>query len=178
MTRPQQAVSFTGADDETPLIAIRDEITAGMARRIEQELARHAYPREIAVTLTSSGGDTEAADAIYAALRRTKARITVRVDMICASAGIAILLAGDWREADPCSRFHLHDGATALRPVRWTAAEHRSQAERIEAHDRKLIAFIAARTGARKEEIAMLMRTSKPLDVEQARVIGLIHRVI
>lgn len=180
-----RSVVFGAMPIDPPLIVIQGEVDSAMADRVQALLDRPMMAGDLPVVINSPGGSPLASARIYNLLRAHHGRICTRAMSVCASAAIEILLAGDVREARIDTKFLLHN--VEIRPaltdpdgsaVRWTSAEHKRTAKLLETVDSGLADVYALRTGKPAAIFRSEMATEAGISAEQARALGLIHRVL
>lgn len=133
-----------------------------------------AEGEELIVNIHTFGGCTTTAFAIYNKLRRfasqNKINITTRIDGYCASAGVAIFLAGDKRIGNAYAEPFIHNAWT------WQMAGDKKQAEKIyedlKRTDNAIASLYAERTKINKEQALELMDADTTLTPEQAVEFG------
>ena len=77
----------------TKVLLLYDEITAGTAKRFVAELSRVPATADLAVMLNSPGGNVNAGEKIFDAIRRHKGQVTASITGIAASAASYIAMA-------------------------------------------------------------------------------------
>jgi ATP-dependent protease ClpP protease subunit len=155
-----------------------DEREPGIHRYpVEAALCRYRYAAYVAVDIESNGGCVECADAIFAALRGHPGYKITNARRACASAAMTILLAGDFRTAEPGTKFLAHQISTrdGAGQARWTASEHRAMARSLEKSNQKLVSHYAERTGRDARLFAGEIEHERPMTVQRARELGFIH---
>ena len=133
-----------------------------------------AEGEELIVNIHTFGGCTTTAFAIYNKLRRfanqTKSTITTRIDGYCASAGVAIFLAGDKRIGNAYAEPFVHNAWT------WQMAGDKKTAEKIyedlKRTDNAIASLYEERTKITKEQALELMDADTTLTPEQAMDFG------
>ncbi|MEJ8573463.1 Clp protease ClpP [Microbaculum marinum] len=149
------------------------------ASAVKATLASNKYASQIVVRLNSTGGSVHEAQAIYDALVRHRARVTVRVTDTCASAATIILLAGDERIAPPDATVMLH-GIEVPLPTgarRWTAERYAETAAHLRDEQRRLINLFARRTGGRRAFFEAQFKDERPMHPETALRHGLLTEI-
>lgn len=137
-------------------------------------LGEVAEGEEIIVNIHTFGGCTTTAFAIYNKLRRfanqTKSTITTRIDGYCASAGVAIFLAGDKRIGNAYAEPFIHNAWT------WQMAGDKKTAEKIyedlKRTDNAIASLYEERTKITKDQALLLMDADTTLTPEQAVEFG------
>lgn len=99
----------------------------------------------LAVRLNSPGGDYFEGVAIYNALVRHPANVTIYVDALAASAASVIAMAGNKVVMGQGSQIMIHEARSGLFGA--TAAEFRAQATMLDQTNDDIAGFYAARTG-------------------------------
>lgn len=156
------------------------------ARHVQAFLALHPRAEEITVEIDSIGGSPTAARKIYDELRAHGAWINCIVEEKCASAAVTVLLAGDWREAEPHAQILIHEcnidhGALASlqEDGRSTATILRQIANKMVDHDRKHLKLYALRTSTPIDVLERAIRNpdDKPMSLARAQGLGFIHAI-
>lgn len=161
----------TGAE-----VAIYDEIGAyGVsAKRFLAELGALPEGTPIDLRLNSPGGSVFDAVAIFNALKRHAATVTVWIDGIAASAASYVAMAGDEIVMPENAFLMIHDPAGL---VMGTAADMRAMAEALDKVGGSLAAGYAAKSGRSIDEIAALMAAETWLDAREALALGFADRL-
>lgn len=143
---------------------------------VEYALAAHRNADQIVVRINSEGGSVRQANKIYDALRGYGAHVSVVADKLCASAATIILMAGDFRQAAPNTRFLLH--APEIDPKeRWTAKKHTQVAALLAQHQRNLVDLYSHRTGLEPAVFERELAHEAPMSLSRAKTLNLIHCV-
>lgn len=129
---------------------------------------------DITVRLNSPGGDVFEGIAILNALRNHKARITVYVDGIAASAASFIAMAGDEIVMCRNAEMMIHD---AWGYCGGNAAEVRKYADELDRVSDNIASIYADRTDATTEEWRDVMRDEVWYSADEAVAAGLADRV-
>ncbi len=153
-------------------IVIYDEIGAfGIpAKAFLDELKALGPVAELTVRINSPGGSVFDGVAIYNALKRHQARITVWIDGIAASIASMIAMAGDEVVMPENAMLVLHDPSGL---VAGTASDMRAMAEALDKMSAAMIAAYRDKSGAGDEEIEALMAAETWLLAEEAVELGL-----
>jgi ATP-dependent Clp protease protease subunit len=157
-------------------IVIYDEIGAfGIpAKAFLDELKALGPARELTVRINSPGGAVFDGVAIYNALKRHDARVTVWVDGIAASIAAMIAMAGDDVVMPENAMLMLHD-PSAL--VIGTAADMRGMAEALDRMKAGMVAAYRDKSGRDDAEIEALMRDETWLSAQEAVDLGFADRI-
>jgi ATP-dependent Clp protease, protease subunit len=157
-------------------IVIYDEIGAfGIpAKAFLDELKALGPVAELTVRINSPGGSVFDGVAIYNALKRHNAAITVWIDGIAASIASVIAMAGDEVVMPENAMLMLHD-PSAL--VLGTAADMRGMAEALDKMKAGMVAAYRDKSGRDDAEIKALMAAETWLSAEEAVGLGLADRV-
>jgi ATP-dependent protease ClpP protease subunit len=116
------------------------------ARQVVEDLKALGDVPELAVRINSPGGDIFEAIAIYNALARFPAKVTVHVDGVAASAATLVAMAGDKVLVAENAMFMVHRPWTG---VMGDAPEMRRQADVLDKAWSAMLATYARRTGRR-----------------------------
>jgi ATP-dependent Clp protease protease subunit len=157
-------------------IVIYDEIGAfGIpAKAFLDELKALGPVAELTVRINSPGGSVFDGVAIYNALKRHDAAITVWIDGIAASIASVIAMAGDEVVMPENAMLMLHDPSGL---VMGTAADMRAMAEALDKMKAGMVAAYRDRSGTDDTEIEALMAAETWLSAEEAVELGLADRV-
>jgi ATP-dependent Clp protease protease subunit len=157
-------------------IVIYDEIGAfGIpAKAFLDELKALGPVAELTVRINSPGGSVFDGVAIYNALKRHQARVTVWIDGIAASIASMIAMAGDEIVMPENAMLMLHD-PSAL--VLGTAADMRAMADALDKMKAGMVAAYRGKSGAENAEIEALMAAETWLSAEEAVELGLADRL-
>ncbi|VVD74572.1 head maturation protease, ClpP-related [Pandoraea commovens] len=158
------------ASDDSASISIYDSIgdnwegTGITAKRISAAL-RNIGARDLTVNVNSPGGDFFEGVAIYNLLREHKAKVTVNVMGIAASAASVIAMAGD--------EILMGDGAFLMIHNAWTVAignrhDIAQAAEVLAPFDAAMAKVYSQRAGISQEEAAALMDKETWIGAQQA----------
>jgi ATP-dependent Clp protease, protease subunit len=157
-------------------IVIYDEIGAfGIPAKVFLDELKALGPvAELTVRINSPGGSVFDGVAIYNALRRHDAAITVWVDGIAASIASMIAMAGDEVVMPENAMLMIHD-PSAL--VIGTAADMRGMADALDKMKAGMVAAYRDKSGRDDAEIEALMQAEAWLSAEEAVDLGLADRV-
>jgi ATP-dependent Clp protease protease subunit len=157
-------------------IIIYDEIGAfGIpAKAFLDELKALGPVPELTLRINSPGGSVFDGVAIYNALKRHEARVTVWIDGIAASIASVIAMAGDEVVMPENAMLMLHD-PSAL--VIGTAADMRAMAEALDKMKAGMVAAYRDKSGRDDAEIEALMAAETWLSADEAVSLGVADRV-
>jgi ATP-dependent Clp endopeptidase proteolytic subunit ClpP len=157
-------------------IVIYDEIGAfGIpAKAFLDELKALGPVAELTVRINSPGGSVFDGVAIYNALKRHGAAITVWIDGIAASIASMIAMAGDEVVMPENAMLVLHDPSGL---VAGTAADMRAMAEALDRMKAGMVAAYRDKSGRDDAEIEALMAAETWLSAQEAVDLGLADRV-
>jgi ATP-dependent Clp protease, protease subunit len=157
-------------------IAIYDEIGAfGIpAKAFLDELKALGPVAELTVRINSPGGSVFDGVAIYNALKRHGAAITVWIDGIAASIASMIAMAGDEVVMPENAMLMLHDPSGL---VMGTASDMRTMAEALDRMKAGMVAAYREKSGRDDAEIEALMRNETWLSAQEAVDLGFADRV-
>lgn len=153
---------------------VYDTISAEMACTIAEQL--RAKPRApVTVCINSWGGDAASGLAIYNALAAHPAKVTVRVEGLCASAATLICCAG-YTLAFENTVFGLHDPHVS---VEGNAAKLREYVEGLERYSSAYAQIYAKKTGRPIEEISASMKRGDTwMSAGEAQEFGIVDEVV
>jgi ATP-dependent Clp protease protease subunit len=159
-----------------PEIVIYDEIGAfGIpAKAFLDELKALGPVVELTVRINSPGGSVFDGVAIYNALKRHEARVTVWIDGIAASIASMIAVAGDHVVMPENAMLMIHD-PSAL--VIGTAADMRGMAEALDKMKAGMVAAYCDKSDRDDAEIGALMAAETWLSAQEALELGFADRV-
>jgi ATP-dependent Clp protease protease subunit len=157
-------------------IVIYDEIGAfGIpAKAFLDELKALGPVAELTLRINSPGGSVFDGVAIYNALKRHDAAITVWVDGIAASIASMIAMAGDEVVMPENAMLMLHDPSGL---VMGTATDMRAMAEALDRMKAGMVTAYRDKSGRDDAEIESLMRDETWLSAQEAVALGLADRV-
>jgi ATP-dependent Clp protease, protease subunit len=157
-------------------IIIYDEIGAfGIpAKAFLDKLKALGPVPELTLRINSPGGSVFDGVAIYNALKRHDARVTVWIDGIAASIASVIAMAGDEVVMPENAMLMLHD-PSAL--VIGTAADMRAMAEALDKMKAGMVAAYRDKSGRDDAEIEALMAAETWLSADEAVSLGVADRV-
>jgi ATP-dependent Clp protease protease subunit len=157
-------------------IVIYDEIGAfGIpAKAFLDELKALGPVAELTMRINSPGGSVFDGVAIYNALKRHDARVTVWIDGIAASIASMIAMAGDEVVMPENAMLMLHDPSGL---VIGTAADMRGMAEALDKMKAGMVAAYRDKSGRDDAEIEALLAAETWLSAQEAVELGLADRV-
>jgi len=157
-------------------IVIYDEIGAfGIpAKAFLDELKVLEPVTGLTVRINSPGGSVFDGVAIYNALKRHDARVTVWIDGIAASIASMIAMAGDVIVMPENALLVLHDPSGL---VAGTAADMRAMADALDKMAARMVAAYRDKSGRDDAEIEALMAAETWLSAQEAVALGLADRI-
>ena len=129
----------------------------------------------INVYINSNGGVVDTAIAINNALRRHKAKVTVNIDGIAASAATLITCAGDTVKMPKNALFMIHNPLTI---AMGDSEEMRKQADVLEKYKNSIMETYLQKVNIDKEKLSELMDSESWLSAEEALKYGFIDEII
>ncbi len=129
----------------------------------------------IDVYINSNGGVVDTAIAINNALRRHKAKVTVNIDGIAASAATLITCAGDIVRMPKNALFMIHNPSTI---AMGDSEEMRKQADVLEKYKNSITETYLQKVNIDKEKLSELMDNETWLNAEEALEYGFIDEII
>ena len=174
--RLEPLVRLSRAQARGAEIVIYDEIGAfGIpAKAFLDELKALGPVAELTVGINSPGGSVFDGVAIYNALKRHDAAITVWIDGLAASIASMIAMAGDEIVMPENAMLVLHDPSGL---VAGTASDMRALAEALDRMKAGMVAAYRDKSGRDDAEIEALMRDETWLSAQEAVALGLADRV-
>jgi ATP-dependent Clp endopeptidase proteolytic subunit ClpP len=157
-------------------IVIYDEIGAfGIPAKVFLDELKALGPvAELTVRINSPGGSVFDGVAIYNALKRHDAAVTVWIDGIAASIASMIAMAGDEVVMPENAMLVLHDPSGL---VMGTATDMRAMAEALDRMKSGMVAAYCDKSGRDEAEIEALMAAETWLSAQEAVALGLADRV-
>ena len=128
----------------------------------------------IDVYINSNGGVVDTAIAINNALRRHKAKVTVNIDGIAASAATLITCAGDIVRMPKNALFMIHNPSTI---AMGDSEEMRKQADVLEKYKNSITETYLQKVNIDKEKLSELMDNETWLNAEEALEYGFIDEI-
>lgn len=128
----------------------------------------------INVYINSNGGVVDTAIAISNALRRHKAKVTVNIDGIAASAATLITCAGDTVRMPKNALFMIHNPSTI---AMGDSEEMRKQADVLEKYKNSITETYLQKVNIDKEKLSELMDNETWLNAEEALKYGFIDEI-
>lgn len=129
----------------------------------------------INVYINSNGGVVDTAIAINNALRRHKAKVTVNIDGIAASAATLITCAGDTVRMPKNALFMIHNPSTI---AMGDSEEMRKKADVLEKYKNSITETYLQKVNIDKEKLSELMDNESWLSAEEALKYGFIDEII
>lgn len=169
------------ADSDDASISIYDVIGedawsgGGVTSKRISAALRAIGERDVTVNINSPGGDFFEGTAIYSLLRDHKAKVTVRVMGLAASAASVIAMAGDEIQVSEVGFLMIHNA--------WGIAignrhDFRSAADMLEPFDTAMAGLYAKRAGVDEAEAAAWMDAEKWFNAAQAVEAGLADSIM
>lgn len=128
----------------------------------------------IDVYINSNGGVVDTAIAINNALRRHKAKVTVNIDGVAASAATLITCAGDIVRMPKNALFMIHNPSTI---AMGDSEEMRKQADVLEKYKNSITETYLQKVNIDKEKLSELMDNETWLNAEEALEYGFIDEI-
>lgn len=148
-----------------------DEVSAADFAKLLKEIGDVA---EIDLRINSPGGDVFDAVTIYRQLVEHKAKITVHIDALAASAASFVAMAGDKIVMAEAGMMMIHDGQMF---AVGDAAEMRRTADLLDTVSQTIAEVYAARTAKSATEIRDKMRAETWFNAKEAMAFGLIQEI-
>jgi ATP-dependent protease ClpP protease subunit len=176
----QRAHAFAGDTQEDATIEIIGEIDRHQRERVEDELWQKRAARDLTIIVDSEGGDFYHALAIFRAISFAPAETkTARLLGSCCSGAAIVAMAADKRIARPDTKLLIHMvGGDPSTTPRWTAAELRASANRLDALDRQWLSMMAERTGAPFDVLCQEAATEEYSSLDWCLANGIVHEVM
>jgi ATP-dependent protease ClpP protease subunit len=173
--------AFAGDTQEKATVEIIGEIDRHQRERVENELWQKRAARELTIKIDSEGGDLHHSMAIFRAIycfapAETK---TARLLGSCCSGATIVAMAADKRIARPDTKILIHMvGSEPSTTPRWTAAELRASANRLDALDRQWLSMMAERTGAPFDALCQEAASEEYSSLDWCLANGIVHEVM
>ena len=126
---------------------------AATSPQIVRDALKNAAGDDVVVIINSNGGDVQAGQEMYTALRSYEGNVTIRVYSLAASAASVVAMAGT-SEISPVAQLMIHNVSCRA------AGDHRDMehtAQVLVNANQALAAAYVAKTGKSKEDILALM---------------------
>ena len=149
------------------------EIQATCPDDVNKVLAA-AAGEDVTVIINSGGGDVQAGQEIYTALRSYQGRVLIQIQSMAASAASVIAMAGE-SEISPVAQLMIHNVTTGA----W--GDHRVMehaAEVLRNSDRALVNAYVGKTGKTEQEVLDVMAQETWMTAQQAVDEGFVDRVM
>lgn len=143
-----------------------DEVTP---KQFKKELDELGDIAELNIHINSGGGDVFAGNTIYNMIKRSKAKKTVYVDGLAASAASIIAMAGDTIIMPKNAMMMIHRAWTI---VAGNANDFRKIADDLDKVDENIVSIYESRTALLKDEIVQLMDAETWLTAKEAKEYG------
>ncbi len=149
------------------------DMTATSPQTVRDAL-KTAAGDDVVVVINSTGGDVQAGQEMYTALRSYEGNVTIQVFSLAASAASVVAMAGP-SEISPVAQLMIHNVSCRA------AGDHRDMehtAQVLANANEALAAAYVAKTGKSKEDILALMAEETWFTAEQAVQEGFIDRIM
>lgn len=178
-------------DYERRNIYINGDITEDVAKEVirqiieindydEEQRLEDIYYRNkpISLFLTTNGGDTDEALAIYDVIKHTKTPVNIYALGRCYSAGFVILLAGEYKLAYPNTNFMFHELSYDPQDNCLTTQEYYTQEFRKT--QEKINRIVSQNTNISQEKLKEYFEKGKDwfMNAEEALSLGIIDKII
>jgi ATP-dependent protease ClpP protease subunit len=130
------------------------------------------------IRLTSPGGETAPALAIYDTLMLCKSRVTIEAFGECSSAAAVILQAADRRWVSKSTSMLIHDSSAEMNPGEMSHRNLTEAGKELQRLNRTLYSIFASRTGRPIEDIQKWCENETRLSAIQIVEFGLADWVI
>ena len=147
---------------------------AATSPQIVRDALKNAAGDDVVVIINSNGGDVQAGQEMYTALRSYEGNVTIRVYSLAASAASVVAMAGT-SEISPVAQLMIHNVSCRA------AGDHRDMehtAQVLVNANQALAAAYVAKTGKSKEDILALMAEETWFTAEQAVQEGFIDKIM
>ena len=141
----------------------------------KQDIENLGDVENITLHINSPGGSVYTAIAINNALRRHKAKVTVNIDGIAASAATLITCAGDTVRMPKNALFMIHNPLTI---AMGDSEEMRKQADVLEKHKNSILETYLQKVNIDKEKLSELMDNETWMDAEMAKDYGFVDEIV
>lgn len=145
----------------------------------EQRLEDIYYKdKPISLFLTTSGGSTDEALAIYDIIKHSRTQVNIYVLGRCYSAGFIILLAGDCRLAYPNANFMLHE--LSYNPEYDKLTTHKNYVQEFGRCQEKINQLILQNTKIKLDKLNDYLEKGKDwyMNTDEALDLGVIDKII
>jgi ATP-dependent protease ClpP protease subunit len=167
-----------GADAMANDILLYDDIGEGesSAKAVLMRLQAMKPTDPVTVGIFSYGGSFFEGEAIYAALKRHRGRVTVRIDGVAASAASYIAMAGDEIVMAPGSHMMIHRASVAGF-LSANEDDLRDILARFETMNKQMVRVYAQRSGQDEAKVREMMQKDHWLTAEQCAQLGFCDRI-
>lgn len=157
-------------------IRIYEEIGAWgvTSKQFAEDLAALGNLETLSIRINSPGGDVFEALAIHNALQRHPARVTVRIDALCASAASLIALAGDETRMVENGQYMIHEPWTV---AFGDSADLQRNADLLDSIAQQIVTLYARKTGLEPDDIRERMKSETWMTAAEALDAGFIDAV-
>lgn len=149
------------------------EMAATSPQLVRDALA-NAAGDDVVVIINSNGGDVQAGQEMYTALRAYEGNVTIRVYSLAASAASVVAMAGT-SEISPVAQLMIHN-VSCIASGDHRDMEHTAQV--LVSANEALAAAYVAKTGKSKDDVLALMAEETWFTAEQAVQEGFIDRIM
>ena len=130
---------------------------------------------EIRLMLSSPGGDVIDCFALYQALKNHKAKVTIRIEALAASAAGIVAMAGDIVEAYSTSLFMMHNAWAFTAGNQYELIALSNVLKKI---DSSMVDIYHAKSNLGKREIIAMMKEETWFNAKEANGNGLVDKII
>jgi ATP-dependent Clp protease, protease subunit len=152
-----------------------DDITP---KKFKDELYTNGQGGPITIRINSGGGEVVAASVIRSILSDYPGKKTVRIDGMCASAAVAVALAGDEIQAQDTAYMMIHNPMYSFFLATLNAEDMLKLASELEIFKSGILDAYQNRTGLDREELSRMCTDETWMTAAQAKELGFIDEVI
>lgn len=152
-----------------------DDITP---KKFKDDLYNNGKGGPVTIRINSGGGEMIAASVIRSILMDYPGKKTVRIDGLCASAAVAVAMAGDVVRMQDSAYMMIHNPFVSLLWGYLDAAFLTGYAEKLELFKEGLMDTYESRTGLKREWIDEMMDAETWMTAKQAVELGFADEVI
>lgn len=130
---------------------------------------------DIEITINSGGGEVDAANEIYTALRNYPGKVTTQIESSAYSAASIIAMAGDTVQISPVAQLMIHNSSTVA------GGNHNDldkTSNALKSTDKAIAKAYAVKTGRPVDEFLALMDKETWINADDALELGLVDKIM
>lgn len=130
---------------------------------------------DLEITINSGGGEVDAANEIYTALRNHPGKVTTQIESSAYSAASIIAMAGDTVQISPVAQLMIHNSSTVA------GGNHNDldkTSNALKSTDKAIAKAYAVKTGRPVDEFLALMDKETWINADDALELGLVDEIM